>query len=868
MTTAPEEGSDTGSDSPRANEGSTQVAAFSVEAPGGAAPSAAPEGPQPTPLRRLAGILKGGRRAQHEKRPTTEEAELGPQAEASGAEADAAAAGQARRSRVAFETSVRFVESGETAPLRPESAGGSAAGSSSGAPAMNEWRYSAPWGFQLLDRGWARLSGKGLSLQANRMIVLLLTFLCYTAYHASRKPPSIVKAVLHGDSGAAAGPNWQADAGNASLADRWHEFHWAASHSGSATYSNVSFGGNGTAGNATLGGGEVDRRAGWAPFNNPRTGKSLLGDLDLAFLGAYALGMFVSGHLGDRVDLRYFLTGGMLASGACVCLFGMAALWGIHALPYFIAVQVTGGLFQATGWPSVVSVMANWFGKGKRGLIMGVWNAHTSVGNITGSLIAAYCLRLGWGWSFLVPGAFIAVMGLVIFSLLVVEPQDIGFLPQSGSVLGSEEASEIGTPASEVSAATAMSEGARAYLERHLARLAGRGGGLVPAHVAANMAQHHTIHGGHGKHGLWGLGSTLVLTSEQRNSVDGDSEADLLLGYSPGGLSPGGRSPGGASIGRGSELSTFYPSRRKPKHKGLSLLAAWAIPGVAVFAFTLFFAKLVAYTFLYWLPYYIGTTEVGGRSLSPSEAGQLSILFDVGGVLGGVAAGHLSDASGASALVSAVFVFLAIPFLYLYRAFGEVSFAVNIALMMTAGFFVNGPYALITTAVSADLGTHSSLAGNEKALATVTAIIDGMGSVGAAIGPAVVGYISELRGGFDNVFLMLYGAAACAGALLSGPVVKEVREMLAERRRRRESAALASDGLDGWHPWNGAFGDQAALAPEALTPETVHVDREAFAFLPPGRPDSSTPGRTLDNETGRMVASQKPAGTLPDAPDV
>lgn len=37
--------------------------------------------------------------------------------------------------------------------------------------------------------------------------------------------------------------------------------------------------------------------------------------------------------------------------------------------------------------------------------------------------------------------------------------------------------------------------------------------------------------------------------------------------------------------------------------------------------------------------------------------------------------------------------------------------AVNIGLMMAAGFFVNGPYALITTAVSADLGTHQSLAG-------------------------------------------------------------------------------------------------------------------------------------------------------------
>lgn len=33
---------------------------------------------------------------------------------------------------------------------------------------------------------------------------------------------------------------------------------------------------------------------------------------------------------------------------------------------------------------------------------------------------------------------------------------------------------------------------------------------------------------------------------------------------------------------------------------------------------TLFFAKLVAYTFLYWLPYYISTTEVGGRVLTPA----------------------------------------------------------------------------------------------------------------------------------------------------------------------------------------------------------------------------------------------------------
>lgn len=56
--------------------------------------------------------------------------------------------------------------------------------------------------------------------------------------------------------------------------------------------------------------GQVEAARGWAPFNHQRDGKALLGQLDLAFLGAYAAGMFVSGHLGDRVDLRYFLTGG------------------------------------------------------------------------------------------------------------------------------------------------------------------------------------------------------------------------------------------------------------------------------------------------------------------------------------------------------------------------------------------------------------------------------------------------------------------------------------------------------------------------------------------------------------------------------
>jgi len=94
---------------------------------------------------------------------------------------------------------------------------------------------------------------------------------------------------------------------------------------------------------------------------------------------------------------------------------------------------------------------------------------------------------------------------------------------------------------------------------------------------------------------------------------------------------------------------------------------------------------------------------------------------------------------------------------------------------------------LITTAVSADLGTHSSLEGNSRALATVTAIIDGTGSVGAAIGPLITGYISSTS--WSAVFTMLMVAALIAGLLLTRLVVAEVAAKIEESRSQGGSAS-------------------------------------------------------------------------------
>lgn len=781
---------------------------------------------------------------------------------------------------VDFNPTVTDLKTGETEPLRTESQQdlkrraflASLSGNSTTSDGMEQpWIYNAPIGHRVLES--CSRGGRGLSLRANRMLVLVLTFLCYAAYHASRKPPSIVKSVLHGDGG----PN------DASFSAGGHRrrfleveaieetidtpsaLRWTA---WAATSSEATAAGLEAVRRRSLlakkhgnhsGGSGDDDGPGWAPFNNAKIGKSLLGDLDLAFLGSYALGMFVSGHLGDRVDLRYFLTGGMIGSGTCVALFGAAFFWNIHTMGYFVVVQVIGGLLQATGWPSVVSVMANWFGQGKRGLIMGVWNAHTSIGNIIGSLIAASMLKYGWGWSFVVPGVLMIAVGVLIFLFLVVEPQDIGFLPQSGSALGSLAGSHVGTPGGGggrgmgggggiISSPDGMTDSERALLERRVAQLAEERGGMVPARVAASMEAHHYLHPPKGRHGMMAMGSTLVIMNEKRESVEGSEDEDyyddreaLLGGISPSSTAAGaGPSAGRGGHGRGS----------------VSFLAAWCIPGVAVYAFTLFFAKLTAYTFLYWLPYYINSTEVGGERLTPTQAGNLSILFDVGGVLGGVLAGYFSDASNSPAIVSCSFVYLAIPTLWLYRAYGAMSFTLNISLMMAAGFFVNGPYALITTAVSADLGSSSTVGGNEKALATVTAIIDGMGSIGAALGPMVTGYISELPGGFDNVFMMLYGAGLCAGLLLSGLVLRELGELLGVGSSGKNTSSGGSRGIGGGKSASDggaadALGGQ--YAPVLAAGDVVNSAQ--FAYNPPDQGGGGSGEVTIDNERGLLRTS-------------
>ena len=75
-----------------------------------------------------------------------------------------------------------------------------------------------------------------------------------------------------------------------------------------------------------------------------------------------------------------------------------------------------------------------------RGLIMGVWNSHTSVGNILGTIIPSFWADCDgeedpWGWSFLVPAFIIFGLGIVMFFMLVVDPKHVGLPPPRHSLV-------------------------------------------------------------------------------------------------------------------------------------------------------------------------------------------------------------------------------------------------------------------------------------------------------------------------------------------------------------------------------------------------------------------------------------------------
>ncbi|KAI8511372.1 hypothetical protein Bbelb_104720 [Branchiostoma belcheri] len=225
--------------------------------------------------------------------------------------------------------------------------------------------------------------------------------------------------------------------------------------------------------------------------------------------------------------------------------------------------------------------------------------------------------------------------------------------------------------------------------------------------------------------------------------------------------------------------------------QAISFFQAVCLPGVIPYSLSYACLKLVNYSFFFWLPFYLHS-QYGWKE---TVADEISIYYDVGGIIGGMIGGYLSDRMKKRAPTVVTMLLLALPALWGYSASPN-NKTTNAVLMAVAGFFIGGPANLISSAISADLGRQDLIKGNSEALSTVTGIVDGTGSVGASIGQIVVPLLhKQLHLDWHWVFyffmLMTLMTAVCILPLL----VREVRSMkcFLNYQLRRQAAALVQD---------------------------------------------------------------------------
>ncbi|KAM4748071.1 sugar phosphate exchanger 3 [Rhinophrynus dorsalis] len=478
----------------------------------------------------------------------------------------------------------------------------------------------------------------------HHLMVFLLTFFSYALLHASRKSFSNVKVSISNQ--------WTPSDLNTSEYDLEPGETWNGNHL----------------------------------FPNNASAAIFLGLLDTIFLFSYAVGLFISGIIGDRLNMRYVLTFGMCSSALTMFVFGTVTEW-LHFYNkfFYCAVWIVNGLLQSTGWPCVVAVMGNWFGKSGRGFIFGLWSACASVGNILGAFLASSVLKYGYEYAFLVTASVQFAGGIIIFFGLVTSPKELG-LSETG-----EEEKESGGPEEDAN----------------------------------------------------------------RPLISEDEAVEDERGYS------------------------IQASDGTDPPKAIGFLQACCLPGVLLYSLAYACLKLVNYSFFFWLPYYLSINF----DWKEAEADQLSIWYDIGGIIGGTVLGLISDLLQKRSPVLALSLILAVGSLFGYSRSPKDK-VINAVIMAITGFFIGGPSNMISSAISADLGRQEMVRGSSEALATVTGIVDGTGSVGAAMGQFLVSVIQSALG-WMWVFYFFILMTSMTIVFIIPLIVRETRSIRRERRSSR-----------------------------------------------------------------------------------
>jgi OPA family sugar phosphate sensor protein UhpC-like MFS transporter len=174
------------------------------------------------------------------------------------------------------------------------------------------------------------------------------------------------------------------------------------------------------------------------------------------------------------------------------------------------------------------------------------------------------------------------------------------------------------------------------------------------------------------------------------------------------------------------------------------------------FGASYFFIKFIRYTILFWLPYYLATA----LSYDQVVAARVSNAFEVGGIVGVIGFGTLSDRlrQVSRPLLSALLLLGLALALVLYVTASTAGTWANALALALVGAMLFAPDSLLSGAAAQD-------AGGPHAAAMATGFVNGVGSVGGMISGVAVSQLSKHLG-WSALVPVLVALAVCAALAL------------------------------------------------------------------------------------------------------
>jgi len=151
--------------------------------------------------------------------------------------------------------------------------------------------------------------------------------------------------------------------------------------------------------------------------------KTNMGVILTSLFFAYAIGQFINGQLGDRINSRRIITIGLITSAVLNVIFGfsagaivlMAILWGLN------------GYFQSMGWGPTVKTMSNWFPKKGRGKIAGRLGTAYILGGAFAWFLAGTIVKyMNWRFSFWIPAVICIILAIHWYIRARNAPEEVG----------------------------------------------------------------------------------------------------------------------------------------------------------------------------------------------------------------------------------------------------------------------------------------------------------------------------------------------------------------------------------------------------------------------------------------------------------